>query len=35
MNNKAKEKFLEDIKNKNLNIIRIENENDTMIISYI
>ena len=35
MNNKAKEKLLENIKNKDLNIIKIKNENDTMIINYI
>ena len=35
MNNKTKEKFLEDIKNKNLNIIKIENENSAMIINQI
>ena len=35
MNNKTKEKFLEDIKNKSLNIIKIENENDAMLINQI
>ena len=33
MNNKTKEKFLEDIKNKKLNIIKIESENDAMLIN--
>ena len=32
MNNSVKDRFLEDVKNKNLNILKIKNEKDIMII---